>query len=157
MNDVPDAYLAGLRLLARRELSSAQLHDRLAKRGCPEPEIDAALARLREEGALDDRRMARAYASTAARVKGRGRLRILRELDALGLDREIGRAAADEVFQEIDEAALLERALAKRLRGPIKDEGQFRRLHQYLTRLGFPPFAITTALKARYRRGAVDE
>lgn len=157
MTDAPDAYLTGLRLLARRELSSAQLRDRLAKRGCPEPEIAAALARLREEGALDDRRTARAYASTAARVKGRGRLRILRELDALGLDREIARAAADEVFEEIEEAALLQRALAKRLRGPIKDEGQFRRLHQYLTRLGFPPAAIIAALKARYRRATQDD
>jgi regulatory protein len=157
MNDAPDAYLAGLRLLARRELSSVQLRDRLAKRGCPDLEIDAALARLREEGALDDRRMARAFASTAARVKGRGRLRILRELEAQGLDREVARAAVDEVFDEIEEPALLERALAKRLRGPIRDEGHFRRLYQYLTRLGFPPSAIAAALKARCRRAAPDD
>ncbi len=157
MNDAPDAYLAGLRLLARRELSSVQLRDRLAKRGCPDFEIEAALARLREEGALDDRRMARAFASTAARVKGRGRLRILRELEAQGLDREVARAAVDEVFDEIEEPALLERALAKRLRGPIRDEGHFRRLYQYLTRLGFPPSAITASLKARYRRAAPDD
>ncbi len=158
MTDAPSAYDEGLRLLSRRELSSAQIRERLARHGHPPDAIDAALDRLRQDGALDDRRMARAYASTAARVKGRGRLRILRELEATGVDRETARAAVDDVFDEVDEAALLERALAKRLRGPLRDAGQFRRLHQYLTRLGFPPAAITGALKARMKGGrVVDE
>jgi regulatory protein len=157
MSDAPDAYVAGLRLLARRELSAAQLRQRLVARGCLDAAIGAALDRLRSEGALDDRRAARAYASTAARVKGRGRLRILRELDTMGIDQEISRAALNEIFDEIDEPALLERALARRLPGPIRDDGQFRRLHQYLTRLGFPPAAIIAALKARDRRGRADD
>jgi len=157
MTDAPDAYVAGLRLLARRELSTPQLRARLAAKGCPSEDIDLALDRLRAEGALDDRRMARAFASTAARIKNRGRLRILRELEATGVDRETARAAVDEVLDEVDEAALLERAISKRLRGPIRDEGHFRRMHQYLMRLGFPPAAAVAALKARFRRAAPDE
>ena len=157
MTGGPPAYLAGLRLLSRRELSAAQIRDRLTRHGHPPDEIEAALDRLRQDGALDDRRMARAYASTAARVKGRGRLRILRELEASGVDRETARTAVGEVFDEVDEATLLERALTKRLRGPLRDAGQFRRLHQYLTRLGFPPAAITSALKKRMRGGAIED
>jgi regulatory protein len=157
MTDAHDAYLAGLRLLARRELSAAQLRDRLARGGCSGSDIDEAIDRLRTEGALDERRMARAFASTASRVKGRGRLRVLRELEATGVDRETARAAVDEAFAEVDEAALLDRAIAKRLRGPLRDEGHFRRLNQYLTRLGFPPAAIAAALRARYRRASPDE
>jgi regulatory protein len=157
MSDVPDAYVTGLRLLARRELSTPQLRSRLAARGCPPDEVDAALERLRAEGALDDRRMARAAASTAARVRHRGRLRILRELEAAGVDRETAREAVEAVFDELDEAAVLERAIAKRLRGPIRDEAHFRRLHQYLIRLGFAPAAAAAALKARFRRAARDE
>jgi regulatory protein len=157
MTGAPPAYTAGLRLLARRELSAAQIRQRLARQGFPPDEIDGALDRLRQEGALDDRRMARAYASTAARVKGRGRQRILRELEATGVDHQTALAALDEVFDEVNEATLLERALAKRLRGPIRDAGQFRRLHQYLTRLGFPPAAIAGALRARMKGGAIED
>ena len=157
MTDAPDAYVAGLRLLARRELSTPQLRARLAAKGCPSEDIDLALDRLRAEGALDDRRMARAFASTAARIKNRGRLRILRELEATGVDRETARAAVDEVLDEVDEAALLERAISRRLRGPVRDEAHFRRMHQYLIRLGFAPAAAAAALKVRYRRAARDE
>jgi len=157
MTSAHDAYVSGLRLLARRELSVAQLRARLARRCWSDSDIAEAIDRLRQDGALDDRRMARAFASTAARVKGRGRLRILRELEAAGVDRDTARAAVDDVFGEVDEGALLDRAIAKRLRGPIRDEGQFRRLHQHLTRLGFPPAAIAAALRARYRRASPDE
>ncbi len=152
----PDAYLAGLRLLGRRELSAAQLRERLARRGYRDVDIDEALARLRGEGALDDARTARAYASTAARVKGRGHLRILRELEAMGIEPEVARGAVEEVFAEVDEASLLERALRKRLHGPITSEAQLRRLHQALARLGFPPAAIAAALKRRGRPGVSD-
>jgi regulatory protein len=157
MADAPDAYVTGLRLLARRELSTPQLRARLAARGCPPEAIDAALERLRADGALDDRRMARAFASTAARVKHRGRLRILRELEASGIDRDTARVAIEAVFDEVDEATVLERAIARRLRGAIRDEAHFRRLHQYLIRLGFAPAAAAAALNARFRRPPRDE
>ena len=50
------AYVAGLTLLARRELAEAQLRTRLARRKFDEEDIDAAVARLRRERAVDDRR-----------------------------------------------------------------------------------------------------
>ena len=49
-----DAYVTALRLLARRELSEAQVRARLARREFESDEIDAAVARLQEERALDD-------------------------------------------------------------------------------------------------------
>lgn len=156
MTAAPDPYLAGLRLLGRRDYTAAELRARLLARGCPEPDVAHALDRLRREGALDDARAARAYASTAARVKGRGRLRVLRELEARGVDPEVARGAVDEVFSDIDETALVERALTKRLHGPIASPAEARRLHQALTRLGFPPAAIAAALRRHSRRGAVD-
>src|SRR4051812_38811438 len=59
------AYLDALHLLARRELSVRQLRDRLADREHPLDEIDAAIARLLETRALDDERVANAFARTA--------------------------------------------------------------------------------------------
>jgi len=145
----PPAYLAGLRLLARRELTAAQLRDRLLARAHPPDEVDAALARLRDTGALDDVRAARALASTAVRVKGRGRLRVLRELEAAGVDPATARDALDAALAETDEAALLDRAIARRLRGPVRDQAHLRRLLQYLVRLGFPTAEALAALKKR--------
>ncbi|MGH9347404.1 MAG: RecX family transcriptional regulator, partial [Vicinamibacterales bacterium] len=48
------AYLSGLEMLARRELSEAQLRARLARRRLDPDDVDAAVSRLRRERALDD-------------------------------------------------------------------------------------------------------
>ena len=83
------AYIDGLTLLGRRELSVQQLRSRLIEREHTPEEADEAVAKLLENGALDDRRVARAYARTASKIKGRGRLRVTRELQALGISRDI--------------------------------------------------------------------
>ena len=85
------AYTDALKLLARRELSEKELRDRLVDRGHPADEINRVVEHLLETKSLDDGRVARAYARTAANVKGRGRLRVMRELSAMGIARE-GRA-----------------------------------------------------------------
>jgi len=154
------AYAAGLRLLARRELSEAQVRERLARKAFEPAAIDEAVGRLRRAGALDDYRVAVAAARTEAAVKRRGRLRIERHLATLGIAPEVVARALAEAFSTIDEAALIERALARRLRGPgarIEDAAHFRRLHQYLVRQGFQPAAVTALLRRRSRAGAAPE
>jgi len=153
MTDTPPAELAGLRLLARRELTEAQLRERLLARRHPPDEVDDAVARLRASGALDDARAARAFASTAVRVKGRGRLRVLRELAAAGVDQATARDAVEAALADTDEHELLDRAIARRLKGPVRDEAHLRRLHQSLVRLGFPSAEALMALKKRRARG----
>jgi regulatory protein len=146
---VPSAYLDGLRLLGRRELSVADLRARLLDRDHPADEVDAAIAHLLETRALDDDRVARAYARTAASVKGRGRLRVMRELHAMGIATEIVAAALADVFGELDERALIARALQKKLRGRprIASPAEHARLYQYLMRQGFSPAATIAALR----------
>jgi regulatory protein len=142
------AYSYAIALLSRRELTAFELRERLLRKAIPEQEADEAITRLRADGTLNDRRAAVAIARTHALVKARGRLRIARELQARGVPEDIARAALDEVFGELSEPELLERALRKRLRtGRIKDQAQFRRLYAYLVRLGFPSEAVITLLK----------
>ena len=145
-----------LKLLARRELSAANLRARLIDRGHGRDEADAAIAELTETGAVDDRRVARAYARTAASVKGRGRLRVTRELQAMGIDRDIVAQAVGEVFGDLDERALLERAIQKKLRGGRKvvTRQERARLYQFLMRQGFTPGAVSAAMR---RLGAGDD
>lgn len=144
-------------MLARRELSCAELRSRLVERGYPTDQVDGAIERLRETGALDDRRVARAYARTASQVKGRGRLRVTRELQAKGIAREIVAESVAEVFGDADEGALIERALAKKLQGGrgTTTVHERARLYQFLMRQGFTPAAVTAAL--RRLGGARDE
>ena len=87
------AYVAGLTLLAGRDLSAAQLGDRLRRRGFTPEATDAAVARLRDEGALDDGRAALSPARRAVDVRRQGPARIARELVARGIDASVAKAA----------------------------------------------------------------
>ena len=142
-------YTLALAMLARRELSTAQVRERLRRKGLTREEIESALHRLRQEGALDENRTALAFARHAATVKLRGRRRTLQELEGLGLMRAQARAAVDAVFGNLDEQALLERALARRLQGRIRDRSELRQLYQHLMRQGFDGGMAMAALKAR--------
>lgn len=152
------AYLDGLRLLGRRELSVTELRARLLDREHPREEVDAAITHLLETRALDDARVARAFARTAAKVKGRGRLRVMRELHAMGIDKAVAAEALAEVFSDLDERALIAQALQKKLRGRprIASPAENARLYQYLMRQGFSPAAIVVALR-KLGRAADDE
>jgi len=150
-DDADRAYVTALGLLARRELAEAQLRTRLAKRKFTDDEIDAAMTRLRRERALDDRRTALACARTQVRIKHRGRARVVRHIEALGINRDIAREAVAEVFAELDENALLEQALDRRLRHglSLSDAAVFRRVHRYLLGQGFDPGRVTELLRRR--------
>ncbi len=154
------AYAAGLALLARRELSEAQIRERLRRKDHGAEAIDDAIVRLRDAGAVDDRRVAVSAARTEAQVRSRGRGYVLRELQSLGIAADTAAGAVDEVFGALDESALLARALSRRLRGPsapIRDQAHFSRLYQQLVRQGFQPSAVLAALKARAKAGSVPE
>jgi len=151
VDKVRAAYVAGLKMLGRRELSEAQVRERLARRGHEPDSVDAAVARLLEERAIDDVRVAEAIVRTQSSTRGRGRLRVLREVERAGIAAALARRAVDEVFGGLDPDALLEASLAKRLaRGePVADEAEFRRLYRYLMGQGFEADRIIAALKAR--------
>jgi len=148
-SDQRSAYVDALYLLARRELSERQLRGRLVEREHQRDEIDAAVDRLREEGSVDDGRVARAFARTALKVKGRGRLRIQRELHALGISKDIAAEAIAETFGDVDERALIARAIDKKLRGgrKIDSPAAYARVYQYLMRQGFSPAGVAGALR----------
>jgi regulatory protein len=149
------AYVAALTLLARRELSEFQVRARLGRKGYPEEEITEAIERLKRERAIDDVRVAAAIARTETGVKRRGKLRVRRQIESAGIAPAVARGAVDEVFDDLDNDALIVSALRKRLRGdrPIADEREFQRLYRYLTAQGFESDLILRVLRAR--RGSV--
>jgi regulatory protein len=155
---VADAYTDALRLLARRELSVSRCRARLLDRDHDPAEVDLAIERLLEDGSLNDARVARAYARTAVNVKGRGRLRVARELHEMGIARDVAAAALADVFGELDERSLVTRALRKKLRGRPKPStpADFARIYQHLLRQGFSPSTASAEVR-RLRRPASDD
>jgi len=147
-------YIDGLTMLGRRELSEQQVRQRLARKGHEADAIDDAIARLREERAIDDERVAEAIARTETAVRRRGKLRVRMQIERAGIAKATAKRAVDDVFDAIDDAALLEASLAKRLRGrdTIADDREFQRLYRYLIGQGFESDRALKALNARRRR-----
>jgi len=145
------AYVDALKMLGRRELSETQVRQRLVRRGHSAGEIDAAVARLLGERAIDDARVAEAIARTETAVRRRGRLRVRRQIERAGIAGSVARHAVDEAFGALDVDALLEASLAKRLRGRtrVANDAEFRRLYRYLIGQGFEPDRVLAALKPR--------
>ena len=145
------AYVDGLRMLARRELSEAQVRQRLARKEHEQDDIDEAVARLREERAIDDNRVAEAIARSETSIRKRGKLRVKRKIESAGIASATAKRAVDEVFDALDGDALLESALAKRLRGgkTLADAREFSRLYRYLVGQGFEPDRVLARLKKK--------
>ena len=146
-------------MLARRELCEAQVRTRLARRQFEPGDIEAAIARLQRERALDDRRTALACARTEAHVKRHGRLRALRQLETLGIARDVSRAAVAEVFGDLDEDLLIEQVLDRRLRHGVSLEGTpaVRRVHRYLLAQGFDAARVHAVIRSRVTHAGHDE
>jgi regulatory protein len=149
------AYVDGLKMLARRELSEKQVRERLARQGHEPDEIEAAVTRLREERAINDARVAEAIARTETSIRRRGKLRVRLQIERAGIDRDTARQSVEDVFGAIDDDAHIEASLKKRLRGreTIADDREFQRLFRYLVGQGFESDRIVTLLKARRKLG----
>jgi len=147
------AYIDALRMLGRRELSEAQIRKRLALREHDPEAIDEAVARLIEERAIDDNRVAQAIARMETGIRKRGKLRVRRKIESAGISPATAKRALDEVFGSLDDEDLLESALAKRLRrgATIADEREFNRLYRYLVGQGFEPQRVLAILRRNHK------
>ena len=147
---MPSAYVDGLKMLGRRELSEQQVRQRLARKEYEQDEIDDAVARLREERAINDVRVAEAIVRMETGIRKRGKVRVRMQLERAGIAKDTAKQAIDSVFEAIDDEALIESSLRKRLRGreTIADDREFQRLFRYLLGQGFESDRVMNTLKA---------
>jgi regulatory protein len=145
-----DAYTAALTMLSARELSERQLRTRLARKKFDDEAISAALTRLKADGTLNDRRVAGAIARMETGIKHRGRARVIQKIRQAGIDGDTADDAVRQVFEDVDENALLDQALERRLRGkPVKeldDKGRARIIRGLIAQ-GFRIEAVLKRLK----------
>ena len=145
-----DAFTAALTLLSARELSETQLRTRLKRRQLDADDIDDAVARLKADGTLNDRRVAIALARIESTIKHRGRARVIQKIRQAGIDADIAADAVHDVFEDVDEGALLDRALERRLRGQTPrqlDEKGRARVIRGLVAQGFSIEAVLKRMK----------
>jgi regulatory protein len=141
-----------LNMLAFRARSSAELARSLVRKGEEKPHVDWAVARLQEQGLLDDSAFAQSF--TRAKVLGakQSRRRVQQDLARRGVSRAVTDAAIDTVFMEegIDQRAIVEEAARKKLRGlrALDPTVRRRRLYAFLARRGYDADDIRAAMEA---------
>lgn len=149
--DLEGAFSSALRALNRRAHAQLDLRRRLLQKQHPAGAVEAALARLRGAGLIDDARFAFDYAAAKAR-RGRGPARLVRDLQTQGVDRRIAEDAVHKVLavEGVDPAETV-RALAekraKQLAG-LPPMVQKRRLVAFLVRRGFAGAEVRQAVEA---------
>jgi len=136
--DAEGAYRAALVCLGRRPFSRRDLARRLVMRGHPPEAADRAVERAEAAGLVNDEVYARHYVQTRS-ARGRGPLRLRRELALLGVPGPIAdRALAEEAPETSDPGVVraLARKRAAQLEG-VERRDRIRRIVAFLARRGY--------------------
>ena len=145
-------YDRALNMLAFRARSSAELARSLVRKGEPKELADRAVARLVEQGLLNDAAFAQSY--TRAKVLGaqQSKRRVQQGLARKGVARNITDEAIDTVFEEegVDQREVVEQAARKKLRSLMRLDPvvRRRRLYAFLARRGYDGEDIRVAMQA---------
>ena len=138
-------YQKALHFLSYRPRSSAEVRQNLNRRGVAQELVEATIARLQENGLLNDAQFARQWVENRSEFRPRSRAALKMELRRKGL--------ADEVIQStletgVDEDALARQAAHKQARRYAGLEWQeFRqKLGGFLARRGFSYATIAPVL-----------
>lgn len=144
-----------LRFLSYRNRSQAEVRRKLSQR-YPSEVVEQVIARLAEQGYLDDAAFAMEWRRQRERRRPRGQSMLQRELRGLGVDREVVRAALEGI-EESDNAYRAANAIARRLASANSgtdastDYGRFRqKVRAFLERRGFEHSAIRTTVERHW-------
>lgn len=145
-------YDRALNIIAARARSSAELRRALVRKGEAPELVELAVARLAEQGFLNDAAFAQSFTRFKVLGAGQSRRRVQAELARKGVARDVADAAIAAVFQDegVDQRAIVERAARKKLRTLVKLDPlvRRRRLYAFLARRGYDGDDIRRAMEA---------
>ncbi|MGH7369846.1 MAG: regulatory protein RecX [Candidatus Methylomirabilaceae bacterium] len=125
-------------LLTTRDRARSDLSRRLIALGYARAEVTAVLDSLIEQGYLNDRRFAAAWARGRLQTKPMGARRLRQELEAKGIEGHLVREVLKEVYEDGEEAAARRAVAANASRVGRRVEGSGPgRMARYLERRGF--------------------
>jgi regulatory protein len=145
-----ELYEAAQRALMRRPHSVSEMKRVLARRTDNQLLAQVVMARLCENGMVDDTHYAMQFTRLRTEVRRQGKYRIVRDLRARGVpDSHIEAAIAESADSDAERAAIRHRidSKLKLTRGEIT-ENKIASLYRSLLRAGFPADAIRRELKA---------
>ncbi|HET8924990.1 MAG TPA: regulatory protein RecX [Candidatus Acidoferrum sp.] len=145
-----ELYDVAVRALMRRAHSVHEMKQKLERRSDNKLLVQVVMARLKENGMIDDARYAKQFARQRTESRKQGKYRVARDLRARGIpDRHIS-SALEEVAQTSDEAAMVRQRIERKLRsfrGEIDDK-KLASLYRSLLRSGFSADVIRRELKS---------
>jgi regulatory protein len=150
-----ELYEAAQRALMRRPHSVSEMKKVLARRTDNDLLLQVVMARLKENGMIDDSRYAKQFIRQRTEIRRQGRYRIARDLRARGVpDRHIEAALGDAKDDDAERAAIRHRiqrkiklTLGARSGGQLEDR-KIASIYGSLLRAGFPSDAIRRELKS---------
>ena len=148
-----ELYDIALRALMRRAHSVHEMKQKLARRTDNELLVRVVMARLKENGQLDDDRYARQFTRTRTQSRKQGQFRIARELRTRGVPDRLINAALEESATQTDPAAIVRQRIERKLksyRGEIDDK-KIASIYGSLLRAGFSSDLIRKELKSMTR------
>ena len=153
-----ELYDVAVRALMRRAHSVFEMKQKLEWRSNNKLLVQVVMARLKENGQIDDARYAKQFARQRTEGRKQGKFRVARDLRARGVpDRHI-EAALREAAEETDEGAMVRQRIERKLRayrGEI-DEKKMASIYGSLLRAGFSADAVRRELKALTREDVPD-
>jgi len=145
-----ELYEIAVRALMRRAHSVHEMKQKLERRSDNKLLVQVVIARLKENGMIDDARYAKQFARQRTETRKQGKFRISRDLRARGVpDRHI-EAALKESAEQNDEATMVRQRIERKLRafrGEI-DEKKMASIYGSLLRAGFSADVVRRELKA---------
>ncbi len=152
MANEAEAFERGLEVLSHKERTCAELVGWLAERGFGREQVESAVIRLIEVGALDDERFAREFAADKRELRGWGPDRIREALATRGLESALieKTLAGDGHDDQLERAIGL---LERRGEQPVDEPSRARALG-YLARRGYQPEVAYEAVRGLERRRA---
>jgi regulatory protein len=153
-----ELYDVAVRALMRRAHSVHEMKQKLDRRSDNKLLVQVVMARLKENGQIDDARYAKQFARQRTQSRKQGKFRIARDLRGRGIpDRHI-EAALEEAAKETDESALVRQRIERKLRsyrGEIGDR-KIASLYRSLLRAGFSADTIRRELRAMTKEEVPD-
>jgi regulatory protein len=147
-----ELFQYAVQCLGRRAFASEELKAKLRLRAATLADVDAAIARLKDIGYLDDRRFAESFAVNRAENDGFGKMRVLSDLRAKRVPSKIAETAVAQVFEDKSETDHIEAYIDRKMpslraKGKVEDDRELARAWRRLRRAGFSPGGALAALK----------
>jgi regulatory protein len=145
----PALYQAAVKILMRRAHSVSEMKKALIRKTANEDLIKKVIARLKQNGLIDDARYAKQFARQRTEIRHQGKYRVARELRARGVPDQHIEAAVEEAAANSDETTMVRQHIDRKLkflRGEI-DDRKIASLYRTLLRAGFSSDTIRRELK----------